>query len=33
MDNNTLTKVASTYKGNYQKYNIPFIDKDLLDIS
>ena len=33
MDNITLTKVASTYKDNYQKYNIPIIDKDFLDIS
>ena len=29
----TLTKVASVYKDNYQKYNIPIIDKDFLDIS
>ena len=33
MDNITLTKVASTYKDNYQKYNIPIINKDSLDIS
>ena len=33
MDNITLTKVASAYKDNYQKYNIPIIDKDSLDIS
>ena len=33
MDNITLTKVASAYKDNYQKYNIPIIDKDFLDIS
>ena len=33
MSNITLTKVASAYKDNYQKYNIPFIDKDFLDIS
>ena len=30
MDNITLTKVASAYKDNYQKYNIPIID--FLDI-
>ena len=28
-----LTKVASVFKDNYQKYNIPIIDKDSLDIS
>ena len=28
MDNITLTKVASAYKDNYQKHNIPIIDKD-----
>ena len=33
MSNITLTKVASAYKDNYQKYNIPIIDKDFLDIS
>ena len=33
MDNNTLTKVASAYKDNYQEDNIPIIDKDSLDIS
>ena len=33
MDNITLTKVASTYKDNYQKYIIPIIDKDSLDMS
>ena len=33
MSNITLTKVASTYKDNYQKYNIPIINKDFLDIS
>ena len=33
MSNITLTKVASTFKDNYQKYNIPIIDKDFLDIS
>ena len=33
MSNTTLTKVASAYKDNYQKYNIPIIDKDFLDIS
>ena len=33
MDNITLTKVASAFKDNYQKYNIPFIDKDVLDKS
>ena len=33
MDNITLTKVASAYKDNYQKYNIPIINKDFLDIS
>ena len=32
MSNITLTKVASAFKDNYQKYNIPIIDKDL-DIS
>ena len=31
MDNITLTKVASAYKDNYQKYNIPIVDKDFLD--
>ena len=30
MSNITLTKVASAYKDNYQKYNIPIID--FLDI-
>ena len=33
MSNITLTKLASAYKDNYQKYNIPIIDKDFLDIS
>ena len=33
MDNITLTKVASAYKDNYQKYSIPIINKDFLDIS
>ena len=33
MDNITLTKVASAFKDNYQKYNIPIIDKDFLDKS
>ena len=31
MSNITLTKVASAYKDNYQKYNIPIVDKDFLD--
>ena len=33
MDNITLKKVASAFKDNYQKYNIPIIDKDFLDKS
>ena len=33
MSNITLTKVASAYKDNYQKYNIPIINKDFLDKS
>ena len=33
MSNITLTKVASAFKNNYQKYNIPIIDKDFLDKS
>ena len=33
MSNITLTKIASANKDNYQKYNIPIIDKDFLDIS
>ena len=33
MSNITQTKVASAFKDNYQKYNIPIIDKDFLDIS
>ena len=33
MDNIILTTVASAFKDNYQKYNIPIIDKDSLDIS
>ena len=33
MDNIILTKVASAFKDNYQKNNIPIIDKDSLDIS
>ena len=33
MDNIILTKVASTFKDNYQKYNITVIDKDSFDMS
>ena len=33
MSNITLKKVASAFKDNYQKYNIPIINKDFLDIS
>ena len=33
MGNTNLTKVASAFKDNYQKYNIPIIDKDFLDKS
>ena len=33
MDNIILTKVASAFKDNYQKYNILIIDKDSLDMS
>ena len=33
MSNITLAKVASAFKDNYQKYNIPIIDKDFLDKS
>ena len=33
MDNIILTKVSSAYKDNYQKYDIPIIDKDSLDMS
>ena len=33
MSNITLTKVASAFKDNYQKYNILIIDKDSLDMS
>ena len=33
MDNIVLTKVASAFKDNYQRYNIPVINKDFLDIS
>ena len=33
MSNITLTKVASAFKDNYQKNNIPIIKKDFLDIS
>ena len=33
MSNITITKVASAYKDNYQKYNIPIINTDFLDIS
>ena len=33
MSNITLIKTASANKDNYQKYNIPIIDKDFLDIS
>ena len=32
MTNIILTKVDSAFKDNYQKYNIPIINKDLLDI-
>ena len=31
MSNVTLRKVASAFKDNFQKYNIPIIDKDFLD--
>ena len=33
MNNIILTKVASAFKDNYQKYNIPIIDKDSFDMS
>ena len=33
MDNITLKQVASAFKGNYQRYNIPIIDKDFLNKS
>ena len=33
MGNTNLTKVASAFKDNYQKYNKPIIDKDFLDKS
>ena len=33
MDNITLTKVASAFKDNYQKYSIPIIDKDSVVMS
>ena len=33
MSNITLTKAASSFKDNYQKNNIPIINKDFLDIS
>ena len=33
MDNIVLTKVASAFKDNYQRHNIPIIDKDFLYIS
>ena len=33
MDNIILTKVASTFKDNYQKYNITVIDKESFDMS
>ena len=33
MDNILSTKVTSSFKDNYQKYNIPIINKDSLDIS
>ena len=33
MSNINLTKVASAFKDNYKKYNIPIINKDFLDIS
>ena len=28
MNNITLTKVASAFKDNYQKYSVPIIDKE-----
>ena len=33
MDNIILTQVASAFKDNYQKYYIPIIDKNSLDMS
>ena len=33
MSNIALTKVASAFKDNYQKYNITIINKDFLNIS
>ena len=33
MNNIALIKVASAFKDNYQKCNIPVIDKDFLDKS
>ena len=33
MSHITLTKVASAFKDNYQKYNIPIINKYFLNIS
>ena len=33
MSNITFTKVASSFKDNYRRYNIPIINKDFLDIS
>ena len=33
MSNIILTKVASAFKDNYQKYNIPVINNNFLDIS
>ena len=33
MSNIAVTKVASAYKHNYQKYNKPIINKDFLNIS
>ena len=33
MSNITLTTIASAFKDNYQKYNIPIVNKDFLDIS
>ena len=33
MDNIVVTKVASAFKDNYQRHNIPIIDKDFLYIS
>ena len=33
MANTTLTKVASAFKDNYQKYSIPILDDNFLDKS